>query len=89
MDWDLHLLFSAFLSHVVKILEDRGLLSMSSFSALGVDLIGPPYHVPAVEVVVVVETWRLGPLEKGFPSMRYHAARVGGKNRERWGWFAK
>ncbi len=44
---------------------------MSSFCALGFDLIGPPYHVPAVEVVVVVvETWRLGPLEKGFPSKR-------------------
>ncbi len=40
-------------------------------------------------VVVVDETWRLGPLEKGFPSKRLHAARVGGKNRERWGWFAE
>ncbi len=39
-------------------------------------------------VVVVVETWRLGPLGKAFPSKRYHTARVGGKNRERWGWFA-
>ncbi len=45
---------------------------------MGFDLIGPPYQVPAVEVVVVVvvvgvvvvETWRLGPLEKGFPSKR-------------------
>ncbi len=44
--------------------------------------------VVVVVVVVVVETWRLGPLEKGFPSKRKHAARVGGKNRERWGWFA-
>ncbi len=26
--------------------------------------------VVAAEVVVVVETWRLGPLEKGFPSKR-------------------
>ncbi len=43
---------------------------MSSFCALGFDLIGPPYHVPAFEVVGVVETWRLGPLEKGFPSKR-------------------
>ncbi len=45
--------------------------------------------VVVVVVFVVVETWRLGPLEKGFPSKRYHAARVGGKNRERWGWFAE
>ncbi len=34
-------------------------------------------------VVVVVGTWRLGPLEKGFPSKRWHAARVGSNNRER------
>ncbi len=27
-------------------------------------------NVAAVVVVVVVETWRLGPLEKGFPSKR-------------------
>ncbi len=39
-------------------------------------------------VVVIVETWRLGPLEKGFPGKRQHADRVGGKNQERWGWFA-
>ncbi len=37
---------------------------------------------------VVVETL-LGPLEKCFPSKRLHTARVGGKDRERWGWFAK
>ncbi len=42
-----------------------------------------------VGVVVVVDALRPGPLEKGFPSMRWHAAQVGGKNRERWGWFAK
>ncbi len=45
--------------------------------------------VPPVGQVVVVETWRLRPLEKGFPSKRQHAARVGGKNRERWGLFAE
>ncbi len=45
--------------------------------------------VAAVVVVVVVETWRLGSLEKGFSSKRLHAAQVGGKKRERWGWFAK
>ncbi len=33
--------------------------------------------------VVVVEIWRLGPIEKAFPSKREHAARVGGKNRGR------
>ncbi len=43
----------------------------------------------AVALVIVVDAWRLGPLEKGFPSKRYHAARVGGKNRELWRWFAK
>ncbi len=39
--------------------------------------------LPSVVGVVVVETWRLGPLEKGFPCKRQRAARVGGKNRER------
>ncbi len=29
-----------------------------------------PAVVVVVVVVVVVETWRLGPLEKGFPSKR-------------------
>ncbi len=43
-----------------------------------------PYHR-----VVVVDTCRLGPLEKGFPSKRQHATRVGSKNRERWGWFTE
>ncbi len=39
--------------------------------------------------VFIVETWRLGPLENGFPSKRQHATRVGGKNRERWGWLTE
>ncbi len=38
----------------------------------------------AVVIVVVVVV-----VEKGFPSKRYHAVRVCGKNRERWGWFAE
>ncbi len=38
---------------------------------------------------VVAETEPLGPFESGFPSKCQHAARVGGKNRERWGWFAE
>ncbi len=33
----------------------------------------------------VVQTWRLGSSEKGFLST---LARVDGKNRKRWGWFA-
>ncbi len=52
-------------------------------------LLGQPYRPGFAAVVFVIETWRLGPLENGFPSKRYHAARVGGKNRERWGWFAE
>ncbi len=40
-------------------------------------------------VIVVVETWRLGPLKKGFPSKRQLVVRIGGKARERWGWFAE
>ncbi len=29
-------------------------------------------------VLVALETWRIGPLDKRFPTKRYHAARVGG-----------
>ncbi len=46
-------------------------------------------QVVVVVVIVIAETWRLEPLEKGFPSKRQHAARIGGKHREPWGWFAK
>ncbi len=40
-------------------------------------------------VVIVIETWHLGPLEMGFPSKQLHAIRVGSKNREQWEWFTE
>ncbi len=39
--------------------------------------------------IVPVETWRLVPLKKDFPSKRQLVVQIGGKARERWGWLAE
>ncbi len=40
-------------------------------------------------VVAVVKVQRLGPLEKRFPSKCQHATRIGGEDRQRWGWYTE